>query len=221
MNQKSNIKIEDLSKETQDIILTIRDFIIRARKERRLPLFVQEKKSDQDLLALGFLRDTLYLKTNASLDAFSLSIYCFNMVRYFGITAVYDRFVLFFLEGLQLKQDDRYYELSNYLFPKWSKLNSRYSIASYEGQPFYERVYKKLIKLGYKKKIDVTSDAFSVLKKEFKFIKENSTQRNDMFALIEGKLVHELAEYICGFYFELTPASFQKARQLSSKFINR
>ncbi len=222
-NNELNLPVDEksLTKETQEIIGIVRDYINRAKKSGRKFPFIQEKKSNQDLLALGYLRDTLSLPFKDGNDVYAFGIYCFSMIRYFGITVLHDRYIVLFLEYLQFNQDDRYYDLSNYLFPKWSKLKGRFSKASYEGQPYHEKVYKKLICLGFKRRFDDVDKAFDLLKQNFSFIDPTHKERDEMIALIDGKLIGELAEHICGFYFKISRLSFQKARQKSNKFINR
>jgi len=218
-NNEPNVPVDEksLSQETQDVINSVRDYIVRAKKSKSLFPFIDSNDWEELLKSLGFLRDSLRLPIENAADAYALSLYCFSMVRNFGISALYDRYVLFFIEKIQLKKDDKYHELQSYIFPRWEELNSERARATREAPTYYPEVKNKLIKLGFKKGFLNSDHAHKLLLENFSHIRPSTFQWSKLDELIGRKNVQLIAEIICASRYNMSPYTYQKDRQKSKR----
>ena len=208
------------SNETQDIINNLKDYLAKVKSRGwNSPVFPKESPNSV-LDNLGTMRDSLRFPLDEE-RTFKLSHYCFSMLRNFGIAALYDRYILWFLEALQFKNTDEYYARIRYLlFPKGISSKSRLRKAEQKAYPRYKKVYNTLVKLNFKKGFNNPNEG--ILRLKNKFPKEMGRLSEEIIEynfkpLVQNKLVSKLADAICATEFDIRPSSFPKVRQQSRK----
>jgi len=208
-----------LSDETVEILDGIRKYVNTAKHDgfhdKRWPKTVELKLAD-----LGLRRESLEFPLNTGTRTFNFARYCFLMLEYFGVSALRDKYIVWFLEMLQFRNDnDRYSRIAHLLFPKGQRPNSKMAKAEAKAYPRYQSVVKKLNSLGFKKGFNNTLTGVNKLKQAYsKFMSERYyADTDEIKAAINKKQVSILAEMICATEFDLRVSSFPKVRQRSRK----
>ncbi len=170
---------------------------------------------------LGIMRNSLIVPPVTADDAFQISVYCFGMIRNFGVAAFGDPYVQNFVEALQLlKNRESIYRTFRFLlFPKSFDTRSRMRKAIKSAYPKYVKVKSKLDGLGFKKGFRTTSLGITKLKENFPVFMKDLPRKSlpRIEDLISGKRPDQIANMICASEFNISANSFPRVRQQSRK----